>query len=750
MSEGKKAKTEKEKEGVTRRDYLTVLGAAVASGAVGAYVGSTAFPVTKYTCPYCGREFDTLEELKAHCEAEHPWTPAPAFYGWMGKVLDVNLTTGEIRYRDLNEVCPDYQDYVGGRGLGVRILYDEVGPDTDPLGPENVLIFATGPLTGTNVSSSGRYCIVSKSPLGHPKSPAVPGKSGAVFDSHSGGDWSDEFKHTGFDAIIIRGRADHPVYLWVHDGEAEIRDASDLWGKGTYETTVSIREELGETEAKVACIGPAGENLVRTAGVINDADHLGYGRASGRDGGGAVMGSKKLKAVAVRGMMDIKIADPADLAAAVRESVTKIREGPVCGTGLPVYGTEILYNIINGVGLLPTCNFQWGMLKEAAKASGEALVGEVSSVPKVLTTTRGCCRTCVMRCGRVTKIPEEIRPEYITIGEGEGPEYESTWAFGAQCGVIDIAPICEANYLCNKLGLDTISTGSTIACAMELCKEGLLALPGYSSGENPFGDGALVVDLVKKIAAREDVGDELAEGSKRLATKYGRPELSMSVKGLELPAYDPRGALAHGLAYATSNRGGCHVRAYLIAAEVLQRYIGLSPPDIPEATVDYRLSPDSDKTDLVLVFQHLTAAIDALDQCLFTVFAIGADAYARELSAATGVDYTAGDILKVGERIWNLERLFNIREGFTKDDDRLPPRLEETPMPNEIWSGEEKVALSPPVDVPPHGTIGKQPTSGSTVPIPDMLPLYYEKRGWNEDGAPTDEKLEELGLSWAK
>jgi aldehyde:ferredoxin oxidoreductase len=672
------------------------------------------------------------------------------FYGWTGKVLDVDLTAGKVETKALDEVCPDYKDYIGGRGLGVKILYDAVGPDTDPLGPENVLVFATGPLTGTSISSSGRFCIVSKSPLGRP----AAGKEirGLIFDSNSGGDWSEVLKNSGFDAIILRGKADSPVYLWVEDGKAEIKDAKDLWGKGCYETTAAIKEESGEPGAKVACIGPAGENLVRVACVINDADELGYGRACGRDGGGAVMGSKNFKAIALKGTLPVAIAKPGEFLAAVREEFGKIRNDPVCGTGLPTYGTAVLNNIINEGGLLPTCNFQWGMFKEATKTGGEAMRGEVSEVPKTLTTTRGCCRTCVMHCARATSIPEELRPDYVTIGAGEGPEYETSWAFGATCGVDDMFAIAEANYLCNELGLDTISAGATIACAFELCEKGILDLSevGYAKGKSPFSDGEAMVKLVSRIASREGVGDELAEGSKRLADKYGRPELSMSVKGLEFPAYDPRGVLAHGLAYATSNRGACHVRAYLIAAEVLERYVGLSPPDVPEATVEYRLAKDSDKTDLVLIFQNLTAAIDCLDQCLFTVFGIGADDYAKTLSAATGVDYTAEDVLKVGERVWNLERLFNIREGLTKDDDRLPPRLEEEPMPNEIYSAEAKAALTPPVEVPPHGTIEKQPTAGSTCPIPEMLPLYYEKRGWTAEGVPTDAKLEELGLSWAK
>ena len=677
-------------------------------------------------------------------------TPAvPEFYGWTGKVLDVDLTAGTVETKALDEVCPDYKDYVGGRGLGVRMLYDAVGPDTDPLGPENVLVFATGPVTGTSVPSSGGYNIISKSPLARPA--AGKDTRGLIFDSHSGGDWSDVMRHAGFDVIILRGKADSPVYLWIEDGKAEIKDAKNLWGEGTYETTAAIKEEIGKPGIKVACIGPAGEKLVKFACIINDADELGCGRACGRDGGGTVMGSKNLKAIAVRGTLQIPIAKPGELLAVVREQMDKLRAGPLCGTALPTYGTQVLYNLINGVGLLPTCNFQWGMIKEANKASGEAMAGEVEGVPKTLTAARGCCRTCPIHCARVTSIPEP-RPDYVTIGKGEGPEYETTWAFGATCGVDDIFAISEANYLCNELGIDTITAGSTIACAFELCEKGVLDLSevGYAKGENPFGDGEAMVKLVHKIASKDGVGTELAEGSKRLAEKCGRPELSMSVKGLEFPAYDARGVPGQGLAYATSNRGACHVRAYLIAAEVAGRYCGFSPPDIPEPTVEYRLAKDGDKTGLVLVFQHLTAALDCIGQCLFTVFSLGAEDYAKGLSAATGVDYSVEDFLKVGERVWNLEKLFNIREGLTKDDDRLPPRLEEEPMPDEVYSAEAKAALPTPVEVPPHGTIEKEASAGSTCPIPEMLPVYYEKRNWDSEGVPTDAKLAELGLAWAK
>ena len=676
-------------------------------------------------------------------------TSEPGFRGWMGRVLEVDLTSGKTKIIPLDDVVPDYKDYIGGRGLGVRILYERVGPFTDPLGPGNHLIFSTGPLTGMSAPSSGRFCIVSKSPLARPES--GPYTRGLIFDSNSGGDWGELMKAAGFDAIIIKGKADHPVYLWVSNGNTQIRDARSLWGKSTYETTVAIKREIGQSGLKVACIGTAGENLVRIAAIINDADRLGYGRACGRDGGGAVMGSKNLKAIAVYGTMAPAIADPGKFAVAVREADTMIREGPVCGTGLPTYGSMVLNNAINGSGILPTCNFQYGMFKEANRTSGQALNGEVAGIPKTLIKAEGCCRTCSIECARVTKIPNDRRPSYIKIGEGEGPEYETSWALGAMCGVDDLFATMEANYLCNELGLDTISTGATIASAFELCENGAMDLSevGYARGTNPFGSGETMVKLVGMIASKKGIGGEMAEGSLRMATRYKHPELSMSVKGLEFPAYDPRGVPGQGLAYATSNRGACHVRAYLIAAEVLERYCGASPPNIPHASAEYRLARDAGKTDLTLIFQHLTAAIDSLDECLFTVFAIGADNYASMLSAATGVTYTGGDLLTIGERVWNLERLFNIREGLTKKDDRLPYRFANVPMPNKVYSAKEKRALAPPVEVPPFGKIEKQPSAGSISHVSEMLPDYYAKRGWSADGVPTSSKLKNLGLTWA-
>ena len=701
---------EKKAESEERREYLKTVGALVAGLAIGGAVGWLSKPAERVTETVPGPTVTkTVPGPTVTVTGTAP--PVPVFYGWMGKVLDVDLTTGTIKSRDLDEVCPDYKDYVGGRGLGVRILYNEVPPEVGGLDPENVIVFATGPLTGA-APSSGRYCLVSKSPLAGPKVEAVPGKAGAIFDSQSGGLWGPMLRHAGFDAMIIRGRAETLKYLWVHEGEAELRDATALTGKKTFETTADIKGELGEPRAKVACIGPAGENLVRTACVISDADKPGYGRACGRDGGGAIMGSKNLKAIAVYGTEEIRIADPEVFADVDRRCDELIREGLFTGAVLPMHGTITLVDFINGAGAYPTHNFKWGMFDKADMTNAATL--EANQLDYPMPCAPGLCD---IRCGRASS----IKTGKWEGTSGEGPEYETTWSLGAQCGVSDLNAITKAHYLGNELGFDPISAGSTIGCAMELSEIGAIA------ETISWGDGDKLVELMEATAYKTGIGADLAEGAKRLAAKYGHPELFMGVKGLEFPAYDPRGVKGHGLGYATSNRGACHLRSYMIAPEIF----GV-PWDFTGAR---RFDTDGEKIDALLTMQHLTAAIDSLLVCLFSSFSLGAEQYAELLSAATGEAYTAADLLKIGERIWNLEKLFNIREGFTEADDHLPPRLEtEEPMPDK--SG-------------PTGQLDN-PSAGQLCEIPEMLPTYYSKRGWNAEGVPTDEKLEELGLGWAK
>ncbi len=595
----------------------------------------------------------------------------------MGKILRVNLTERSVKVEELNEEIA--KGFIGARGLAEKILYDEVDPKTDPLSPKNKLIFATGPLTGTIAPTGGRYDLVTIGALNH-----------RIAASNSGGFFGAELKLAGYDLLIVEGKADKPVYIWINDEHVEIKDASHLWGKDVYETTDRITEELGDKKIKVACIGQAGENLVKFSAVMNDK----Y-RAAGRTGVGAVMGSKALKAIAVRGTKKVKIAREAKFKEAMKKAMDLIKSNGVTSQGLPTYGTMVLNNIIDQHGLYPTRNFQDGTFEHVEDVSGEKL-------KETYLTKNRACFACPIGCGRVCRLPDGE--------EGEGPEYETSWAFSADCGVNDLIAVIKANNLCNKYGLDTISTGATIAAAMELYEKGYLKDEELQGGPKlNFGNAEAITYYTKATALREGLGDKLAEGSLKFAQNYGHPELSMSAKGQELPAYDPRGAQGHALEYATSNRGGCHVRGYMISPEIL---------GIPE-----KLDPFSTegKAKWVKIFQDLTAIIDSEGLCLFTSFALSLEEYTELYNAVVGTNYSPDEMLKLGEKIWNLEKLFNLKAGFGKGDDTLPERFLKEPMP----SGAAK---------------------GQVVQLGKTLPEYYKLRGWNEEGIPTDEKLRELGL----
>ncbi|MGB9792386.1 MAG: aldehyde ferredoxin oxidoreductase family protein [Thermacetogeniaceae bacterium] len=599
-------------------------------------------------------------------------------YGWVGQILRINLTEGTVKKEALD--LEEAKKYLGARGLGTRLWIKEVDPKVDPLGPENNLIFMTGPLTGTLAPSAGRYNVVCKAPL-----------TGTMAASNSGGYWGPELKYAGYDGIIFEGKAERPVYVWIKDDQVEIRSAEHLWGKDTVETTDALRAET-DFDARVACIGPAGEKLVRFACVIND-----YARAAGRSGVGAVMGSKNLKAVVVRGTGAVRVADPDGFMEVVNKVRQMVKSNPVTGQGLGLYGTGVLVNILDQTGAYPVNNFRdSGTFPGADATSGETLA------KTYLVRNKGCMG-CAIGCGRIVNVPSGPFK-----GFGEGPEYEAQWSLGADCGVDNLAAIIKANNYCNELGLDPITMGATIACAMELFEMGVITEKQVGRSLR-FGDAEAMVELTRQTGLREGFGDELAEGSYRLATKYGHPELSMSVKKQELPAYDPRGVQGIGLNYATSNRGGCHVRGYMTSPEVL---------GIPEKLDN--LATEG-KAAWTKIFQDLTAAVDSSGLCLFLTFAIGAPEIAAELSKATGIDYTVDDVMKIGERIWNMERLFNLANGFTKDDDTLPPRLLKEP-------------------------IKFGPLKGAVHKLHEMLPEYYKVRGWDEEGRPTPEKLEELGL----
>ncbi len=594
----------------------------------------------------------------------------------LGKVLRVNLTTGGINTEELSAKLS--KEFIGGRGLGGKMLADEIPVGIDPLSAENKLFFVTGPLTGTTAPTGGRYMVVTKSPL-----------NDVIASSNSGGFWGAELKFAGYDLLVVEGKAAEPVYISIKDDLVEIKPAGHLWGKNTNETTDMLLQEFGDPKARVANIGTAGEQLSRIACIMNDR-----WRAAGRSGVGAVMGAKNLKAIIVRGSKKVEAADPDKFKEHVKDAMNKIKENGVTGHGLPAYGTAVLVNIINEAGIFPTNNFQYGVFPTAEEISGEA-------VAEKYMKKKDPCFRCPIACGRYCEVDG--------VGGG-GPEYETVWAFGSDCGVSDLKAVIKANNACNEVGVDTISAGATIAAAMELYQRGFVKDADLGGGPVlQWGNGEAIEEWVWRMADKEGFGAKLAMGSARLAAAYGAPELSMTVKKLELPAYDPRGLMGHGLQYATANRGGCHVRGYMISPEVL---------GVPEK-LD-RFSIDG-KAAWVKTFQDLTAVIDALGLCLFTSFALGLDDYKDLVNAVTGESYSSEEVLACGERIWNVERLHNLREGYTKADDTLPKRFLYEPMPD-------------------------GPAKGFVHRIDELLPLYYAERGWNIDGIPTQEKTALLGI----
>jgi aldehyde:ferredoxin oxidoreductase len=553
--------------------------------------------------------------------------------------------------------------------MGARWLWDLVGPEVEPLSPGNALIFATGPLTASGAQTSNRFTVTTKSPL-----------TGTILDANSGGWWGMQLKRTGHDALIIRGKSEHPVLVEIFPQGAYIQDAEHLWGKTVSETTRALGQQ--NNRRNVLCIGPAGENISRMAAIMNDGT-----RALARGGPGAVMGSKNLKAIVVAGDQKNQPQDQDRFRFMRYETGKLLKSNPVTSQAFPEFGTAAVMNVVNEIGALPTRNFQESQFEGAEAISGERMT-------ETILVKNKACWACPIRCTRFTRTAE---------AEGEGPEYETNWAFGAQCGIDDLEAIAEANYLCNDLGLDTISTGSTIACAMEMTERGLV------DSDLRFGRADLLLDTIRSIAHRQGLGDEMAEGSYRFAEAFGASEYSMSAKKLELPAYDPRGLQGQGLLFATSNRGACHMRGNMLGPEVLA---------IPRL-ID-RLGTQG-KAGIVAVHQNSAAVVDSLVLCKFVSMAVSEEFFARSLTALTGVPFTADDLMRIGERVWNLERLYNLREGFTRAEDTLPRRLLEEP-------------------------VSEGPSKGYTVQLEPMLEEYYQFRSWDTRGVPSMEKLKELSL----
>ncbi|MFH0725563.1 MAG: aldehyde ferredoxin oxidoreductase family protein [Pseudomonadota bacterium] len=607
--------------------------------------------------------------------------------GWVGKIIRVNLSKETVTVVDLDADLA--RKFVGGRGVASKILYDEVDPKVDPISPENRLIFATGPLTGAGAVAACRFMVVTKGYL-----------TGAIASSNCGGNFGPELKFAGYDFIVFEGKAKEPVYLYIEDERIQIRSARFLWGKTIEETVTLTRKELVERygkssleaeEFRIACIGPSGENLVRISSIITDDE-----RHAARSGVGAVMGSKNLKAIVVKGSKSISLRDPKGFKKSLLAIWEKTKASKTTGETFPAYGTPAGVLFYNTLGTLPTHNFQAGVFEGAEKISGQKM-------KETIVVRNFGCFSCPIRCGKVTQVKEGEK-----VWRGLGPEYETLALLGSSCGIDDLNAIAKASYLCDQYGIDTITTGGTIACAMELFERGYLPEADVGFKLN-FGNAEAMVRLVEMIGKREGFGKVLSEGGFRLAAKYGHPEFFMGVKKLEFPGYEPRGIKGMGLSMATSNRGACHLRGSSYWAEL----IGV-PKLYDPLTIE-------GKPELVLDFQNFASVIDSSGMCIFAFRGIWQEEMVTLLNSATDCNFTHEEMLEAGERIWNLERLFNIGAGFTKEDDTLPKRLLEDPAP-----------LGPP--------------KGHVVELAQMLKKYYEIRGWDENGIPTEETLNRLGL----
>ncbi len=606
--------------------------------------------------------------------------------GWHRKILRVNLSAGTCVSEPLNM---DWAEaYLGQRGLATKYLMEEIDPAVDALSEHNKLIITTGPLTGTMAPTGGRWSAVTKGAL-----------TGAIACSNSGGQFGGELKMAGWDMVILEGRSPTPVYLYIEGEHAELKDASHLWGRSVWEVEPAIKTAHKDPLIRVASIGPAGETGCRYACIVNDMH-----RAAGRSGVGTVMGSKQLKAIAVRGTVGVRPSNPK----AFMQAVDAARKGLAADAGretLTRFGTIPMMDVTGTFGALPTRNN-----REVQFEGYEKITALAMRTPNTNGHTNlirnGACFACTIGCGRICHIdPKHFsvkdRPQYH--GASGGLEYETAYALGASCGVDDIDAATFAGFICNEYGMDPISLGGTIAAAMELFELGVITEKDTDGIKLTFGNAQAMCQLAEMAGKGEGFGRDIALGSRLLCQKYGRPELSMEVKGQEFAAYDGRAMQGMGLAYATSNRGACHLRA--------------SPYGHDFGSTDV-----AGKALVVKDSQDFIAAIDSIGICIFTYGSGMEEAhYAALVDAACGGGWTAQRMRETGERIWNLERQFNLRAGLTSRDDTLPKRLLEEPAP----SGTAK---------------------GLVAKLPQMLPEYYALRGWSADGRPTQETLTRLGL----
>ncbi len=611
---------------------------------------------------------------------------------YLGKILRVNLSVGAISEEDIRE---DWASkFIGGAGLATRYLYEEIPKGADPLGAENRLIFMTGPLTGTPSASASRYSVVAKSPL-----------TGIWGHANSGGSFGPALKQSGYDGIIFQGISPKPVYLSILDGRPRLCDATGLWGKTVPETEDLIQKESNQ-KMTIASIGPGGENLVRYAAIMNNRH-----RAAGRCGLGAVMGAKRLKAIACVGKRRIDLGNAEAFREIAKKQMDLLNES-MLKVGFESFGTNMVSDMVNIRGGYPTRNWQQGVFDQIEEVNGQALTDKVF--------VKGVsCFACPIACGRGT----EIKEGPWKGRSGEGPEYETVNTFGAMCGISDLNAITMANYLCNEYGLDTISAGSTIAFAMECYEKGILNKTMTGGVELRFGDEKLLIDLIHKIAAREGIGDLLAEGTKRISERLGQgcEHFAMHVKGLELPAYDPRAAKITGLGYVTANRGGDHITAYVQGPTFIDTPFLV----VEDSKIENPFLANPKEAKVVVDLENALTMFDCIGACKFMGILLPAEEYADLIAAATGWDFGVDDFRKGGERVYNLARVFSVREGMTREADLLPGRLMEDPLP----------------DGPAKGMVIERET------LEAMKDAYYEIRGWDKKtGNPTVEKLKELEL----
>ena len=595
------------------------------------------------------------------------------------KLLRVDLTSGKFSEQDVSK--EDSKKFLGGRGLAAKMLLEENKPKVDPFDPENRLIVMAGPYTGTMGSFTAFYNITTKSPL-----------TGAILSAHSGGHWGPMFRKTGYDGIVFKGRSAKPAYLLITDTGPQLKDASDLWGKDVFQTTEEL--EKRHEKAKATVIGPTGERLVRYAAIMNDLH-----RAAGRGGVGAVMGSKRLKAIVVHGTKEVPQADAEKLKETFKAATATVKEK---SQAFAKYGTSMVVGITGKAGVIPTRNFQSGYFPEYEKIGGDALVNNYK-------TKDTACARCPLHCGNETKAEKDYQVET------EGPEYETLAMFGSNLGNSNLESILMANNLCNQYGMDTISCADTIACAIELFEKGIISEKDTGGLKLSWGDHKTIVKLVEMTGKGEGFGKLIGEGSRRLAEKYG-PEAkkyAMNVKGMEFPGYDPRGIQGMALAFATSTRGACHLRATMYVPELFQGVLD-------RFTIKGKAKTLKDLQELFTVY-------DAMVLCKFgarNAFGNDWNNILTLVNAATGAGYTLEELKMVGARIWTVERLFNLREGLGRRDDTLPERLFTLP-------------------------IDEGPSKGAVVNKTDFdseLQEYYRLWGWDSEGVPTKDSLRALGI----